>query len=330
MALKGIDISHWQAGLNLNVVPCDFVIVKATEGVRYIDPSCDAFFQKAKALGRKLGFYHFARPELNTAFAEAQYFYTHCKNYFGKAIPILDWESSGQWNVAWAKEWLDQVYKLSGVRPLIYMSESVVNRYNWSDVVSGNYGLWVAKYRDNVEDWAFDMTNAGTSPKVKWWKSYCMWQWTSSGRFVGYNGKLDCDIFYGDVVAWDAYCGKSSSKPKPEKPQKTVDDLAHEVIAGQWGSGWTRQNALTQAGYDYDAVQKRVNELLAEQQKPEPIKVGDTVEVINPVAYGTGRRFNLYYPKYTVMELKGDRAVIGVNGVVTASIDVKNLRKVGA
>lgn len=45
-------------------------------------------------------------------------------------------------------------------------------------------------------------------------------------------------------------------------PKKTVDELAREVIAGKWGNGTDRKNRLTAAGYDYDAVQKRVNELL--------------------------------------------------------------------
>ncbi len=43
---------------------------------------------------------------------------------------------------------------------------------------------------------------------------------------------------------------------------KTVDELAREVIAGKWGNGATRKQRLTEAGYDYAAVQKRVNELL--------------------------------------------------------------------
>lgn len=44
--LKGIDISKWQAGIDLNKINCDFVIIKATEGKSYVDPSCDIFFKK--------------------------------------------------------------------------------------------------------------------------------------------------------------------------------------------------------------------------------------------------------------------------------------------
>ena len=43
---------------------------------------------------------------------------------------------------------------------------------------------------------------------------------------------------------------------------KSVDELAREVIRGNWGNGAERKRRLTEAGYDYNAVQKRVNELL--------------------------------------------------------------------
>ena len=45
-------------------------------------------------------------------------------------------------------------------------------------------------------------------------------------------------------------------------PEKTIDEIAREVIQGKWGIGSDRKNRLTKAGYDYSAVQKRVNELL--------------------------------------------------------------------
>lgn len=57
------------------------------------------------------------------------------------------------------------------------------------------------------------------------------------------------------------------------------------------------------------------------------LKVGDTVKVVNTVDYN-GRSFKTWYQTYTIMELKGNRAVIGVNGVVTAAINTSNIRKV--
>lgn len=41
-----------------------------------------------------------------------------------------------------------------------------------------------------------------------------------------------------------------------------IDTVAREVIAGKWGAGEERKKRLTAAGYDYNAVQKRVNAIL--------------------------------------------------------------------
>ena len=52
------------------------------------------------------------------------------------------------------------------------------------------------------------------------------------------------------------YTGKNTAV------KKTVTELAKEVIDGKWGNGQDRKNRLTAAGYDYTAVQNKVNELL--------------------------------------------------------------------
>ena len=54
--------------------------------------------------------------------------------------------------------------------------------------------------------------------------------------------------------------------PAPESPVDSdadIDKLAREVIAGKWGNGTQRKQRLTAAGHDFEAVQKRVNELLS-------------------------------------------------------------------
>lgn len=58
------------------------------------------------------------------------------------------------------------------------------------------------------------------------------------------------------------WSGKLPAETKP-KPTKTVDEVAKEVLDGKWGNGEERVKKLKEAGYDPDAVQKRVNELLA-------------------------------------------------------------------
>lgn len=44
--------------------------------------------------------------------------------------------------------------------------------------------------------------------------------------------------------------------------KKSVDEIAREVIQGKWGNGSERKKKLTAAGYDYNTMQKRVNELM--------------------------------------------------------------------
>ena len=42
-----------------------------------------------------------------------------------------------------------------------------------------------------------------------------------------------------------------------------LDSVAQEVLQGLWGNGQDRYDNLTNAGYDAQAVQNRVNELLS-------------------------------------------------------------------
>ena len=46
-----------------------------------------------------------------------------------------------------------------------------------------------------------------------------------------------------------------------------VTDIAREVIEGKWGNGAERKKKITSAGYDYNAVQSKVNELLNNNKK---------------------------------------------------------------
>lgn len=257
--LKGIDISKWQAGIDLSKIDTDFVICKATEGVGYTDKNCDGFYQKAKSLGKKLGVYHFARPDLgNSAIDEADYFVKETKGYHKEAILVLDWESGNLKDVTWAKKWLDRVYEKTGVKPVIYMSASVMSSADWSSVANADYGLWIANYGSNngtADESVFDRY------PLRYWSFYALWQYTSKGRLNGYNGNLDLNYFSGDKTAWDKYAGgiPSTSTSTTKPVEKSVDELAREVIAGKYGNGDARKQAL---GNRYDEVQARVNEIL--------------------------------------------------------------------
>ena len=55
---------------------------------------------------------------------------------------------------------------------------------------------------------------------------------------------------------------QSLSSNTTTSTKKSNVEIAKEVIAGKWGNGDARKKALTKAGYDYEAIQKKVNELL--------------------------------------------------------------------
>lgn len=223
--LKGIDISRYQAGININALAIDFVIVKATEGVGYTDPNYIEYLTQAKSSNKKIGIYHYARPDLgNTAEDEATWFVSKAKNYIKQAILVLDWEVDVS-NIDWAYNFLKTVYEKTGVRPIIYMSAYPANNYDWSRVVNGNFGLWIASYGAN--------TGApGTPPENKYWPFYILWQYTSKGYINGYSGNLDLDYFYGTKEAWDKYANPDGTEVVPEPtPPEVAEYEVGDVVS---------------------------------------------------------------------------------------------------
>ncbi len=67
------------------------------------------------------------------------------------------------------------------------------------------------------------------------------------------NARRACKVGY-------AVFDSSGKQVYPVK--KSIDEIAHEVIQGKWGNGAERKKRLTNAGYDYNEVQKRVNALM--------------------------------------------------------------------
>lgn len=217
--MNGIDVSSYQSTLNIANVSADFVIVKATEGTTYVNPYCDVHYQQAKALGKKLGVYHFVG--FGDPIAEANFFVDNCQGYIGEAIFVLDWENGNVGDVQWALRFLKHVESRIGYKPMIYMSESVENSYDWSSVVRNDNGLWIARYRDMDIDRNYDMSNAGQDPKITDWPFYVIWQWTSAGRLNGYSGNLDCNRAYINGAQWDLYAGRRAN-PVPNPTTTTT------------------------------------------------------------------------------------------------------------
>lgn len=260
MTLRGIDISSYQAGIDLSVVPCDFVIVKATEGVNYVNPDCDRAVQQAIQLGKCWGTYHYVNG--SGAVAEADYYVNNIKGYLGKGILCIDWEggSNRAWgNYAYLETLVSRVIERTGIKPLIYVQASA---YAATAAVAKRHdcGLWVAQYADmNATGYQDQPWNEGAY-------SCAIRQYSSAGRLHGWNGNLDLDKFYGDANAWRKYAGASgvaTPAPKPVDPLagKSDNQLADEVIAGKYGDGDARKRAL---GTRYAAVQAIVNQRLAD------------------------------------------------------------------
>ena len=215
--LHGIDVSNWQRGINCATIPGDFVIIKVSEGVGYTDPNWEACANAAYSAGKKIGLYHFARPEYgNNAYSEANFFSAKISGWRGRAIAVLDYEMTT--NVSWARAWLDSVASSFGSNPWIYLSAAAVRGADWSSV-SRRYGLWIAGYYYGYRNF-YGYAPYNLPYGIGSWKNVAAFQYTSSGRLTGWNGNLDLSVFYGSRETWDTYArnGKAPSAPVVSNP----------------------------------------------------------------------------------------------------------------
>lgn len=69
---------------------------------------------------------------------------------------------------------------------------------------------------------------------------------------------------YGEEKKTNTATTKPAQTTQTTKPsaKKSVDEIVQEVIRGAWGTGASRKNALTKAGYNYDDIQAKVNDIL--------------------------------------------------------------------
>ena len=254
--LNGIDIASYQKGIvPAKLTSTDFVIVKFTQGTKYINPYANQQYSGAKSAKKLLGAYHYA--EGGNAKAEAQYFVKKLGDRIGDCILALDWEGnqnptfgSGK-DVSWCKTWLDEVYSLTGVRPLIYMSKSVCRKWNWK-AVAASYKLWCAQYASNA------LTNYQSSPWTDGagfgaWSRDTIRQYSSHGRIKGYNDNIDIDRAYLTADEW-----KALAKPAKKTETKTEDpiDVAISIASAEVGYHEGTNNH-TKYGDEMHALQPR-------------------------------------------------------------------------
>ena len=297
MSMRGIDISSYQKGLDLSKIDFDFAIIKATEGTTIVQSTCDPWVQQCIDLGKRWGFYHFCAG--GDPIAEADFFVDNTKDYFGHGIPVLDYEAYGRFGTAKAKQFLDRVYERTGVRCMVYMSRSVTKEEDWS-AIARNHPLWVAQYANNDTTGYQDNPWPGASAGgfTYWGFPPAIHQYTSHGRLNGWSGNLDLDKAYITAEEWDAIATGDVETTTPQEPEdkpqestpakKTVEEIAKEVIAGKWGNGSERTQALTAAGYDAKAVQEKVNQLLGATSTPAKKTVEEIAKEVIAGKWGNG------------------------------------------
>ena len=235
--MNGIDISNHQAsaGFDISKVSFDFCIIKSTEGIGFVDPFCDQYVQYCIAQDLPWGFYHFGRPG-NDPEREADFWVEQTSNYFGHGLPVLDIETTdgNEDVVSWCYRFLSRVIDRTGIKPMVYMSESFDWKYDWSAVVSLDVGLWLAAYRSSTPVYNYQYPSMWKSPVTHHWQFICMWQYTSNGHLEGYSGRLDMDVFYGDREVWQKYVtGGKEAPPAGQTPEEAhsetiPDDLGKD------------------------------------------------------------------------------------------------------
>ena len=84
------------------------------------------------------------------------------------------------------------------------------------------------------------------------------------------------------------YTGSSTSTPSTPSGGKSVEEVAKEVLAGKWGNGDDRKNRLVAAGYNFDQVQAKVNELMGASNPAPPKTVDQLAKEVLAGTWGTG------------------------------------------
>lgn len=277
----GIDVSAWQKGFNLaNAVKEGFTycIIKAGGADAknpYKDSQFENFYAQAKALGMNVGAYYFGCAfSVEDAVREASYF---CNYLAGKDITHVYYDVEGKMLNQGYQHLTDiiaafcQTMINAGYACGIYTSESHFNsRFN--DNAVAIFPHWVARY-------------SSRPPKLNSIAPIEIWQYGGSENYIR-DAKIAGTTVDQDQIniEW-ADVPKLAEKPVIVEitPEKSIDQLANEVLAGLWGNGIVRVARMKLAKIDYNAVQKRVDEIVAsrkESGKAYVVVKGDTLSSI--------------------------------------------------
>ena len=174
MNYKGIDIYSednvydWTAVKNAGI---QFVYIKATEGVSYVNPKLAEQYSGAKSAGLLVGFYHFASN--NNPIDEYNYFNNTISSYQADLYPALDYElTESDYN------FINQ-FMLKNSNLIFYSSHSIAD----------NAGIQINK------QW---IAEPETNPLNT--RGYAGIQYTWKGSIDGINGDCDIDIFESNAI----------------------------------------------------------------------------------------------------------------------------------
>ena len=307
MAIKGIDVSEFQGNINWDKVKADgieFAILKLGNiydyDANYKDSKFDTNYKNARANGIKIGAYIY--NYCNTIDTLKKGLEWAIKKLEGKELDLpfyLDMEDkdiqgetketlTNQCN-EFAKYVKNEGYE-AGVYANVNWLKNELNPNDFDKDIS----VWVAQYYKECQ----------------YTGKYDIWQYASDGKVDGISGNVDMNYFYGKL-----------QEDTENNDKKSIDELAQEVINGKWGDGEARKKKLEAAGYDYNAVQNRVNEMLAKPKK----SVTEVAKDVIAGKYGNGdnRKKKLEAEGYDYDEVQAKvNQLLGAN--VTKTYTVKS------
>ena len=236
--LFGIDVSSNQPANVCATAQHDFAIVKMSGNPHgyswnYVNPYAKQQVSDAYKKHGRVGLYHFAYGM--QAATEAEFFVEQVRKlgYLGKAMLVLDYEADAiECGSTWVKKFCQRVEALA-YEPVIYASGSVIVDQN---LFSLGYPIWCASYYKGYVPVNGRSTNglriySGCERSI-------MWQVTSVGRVSGYDGAMDCNVFYGTDADFKARMGQqnaSSAKTSTAKKAAKLD------VDGDWGPKTTKE-----------------------------------------------------------------------------------------
>lgn len=226
---KGIDISMHNGTVNFSAVKssgCNIVIIKATEGVDYVDPCLNQHYNGAKAQGLNIGFYHFM-SEKTSPTQQAVDFWNAIRGKQFNIIPTLDIETNNQGRSAKqisdrCIEFLNKFKSLSGYDCMIYTS-GYFGRDNLDSRVK-KYKGWIAHYGVNTPmQTGFEVIGH---------------QYTEDGRINGVTTRVDMNNFTDGIFIGSKNTIKETKEMQIQKMLVTIGyPIGNSGIDGIIGNG---------------------------------------------------------------------------------------------